>query len=407
MLGEETRPLAASPPASALVVDERRRLDGTQALLRGLGLIGAVLVVWQIQTWISWGLAGPHQISWYRPTHHGTAWWAARAYEAGAVVIAMIVASYVGRRCIRERRLTGDAVICISTAGAFWLDPAANWLQPVWMYSSQWVNLNAVTPHMFLTPDPVQNLPEPILFLGLTYAFGILAMVMAVNAAMRAAHTRWPGISVLGLIGVAFGFGWVVDFALELPMFHFGLWGMRAPGWMRVFGSGVKGEPLAEVVFAGIVFSGLGCLRYFRDDQGRMLIERSTLKGWRYTAATVLAGLALTNLMVIFGDTGDVLVGMYAGHTNPAAIAQDLRNGNCGPGSAYGTCPGEPGYVLRLQTPRSIDGRHVTGCPSWMNGLACEDLSRLSLSQLRARAALAQVTHPRALDRKDLILALS
>jgi Spirocyclase AveC-like len=396
-------------PSRRLPNEARRPASAEQQVLRVLVVVGVVFLAWQVQTWISWAAAGPHQITAYRPVHTNATWWGAIAYETASVMLGLVLGYILIRDCVRRRGLTSDAIIAICCAGAFWLDNANSWLQPTWLYSTQWLNLNGLTPHMFLVRDPVQNLPEPFLFMTMVYTFGFLAFTMIINAIQRRAARRWPGLSALGLLGVGFAAAFVIDLAFEVPMFHLNLWTERSPQWMRVFGSGHQGEPLSEVALAAMIFSGIAMLRYLRDDHGRMLIERTdNLRGWRATTVTLLAGLAITNSLLFIGNASSGIIGLYAAHDKVSTLTPDLVNGNCGPGSAYGLCPGDPGYVLRLQTTHGVDDRRGPTCSSaWMNALACDELSGLSLSQLRDRARAARVTHPDSLSRKQLILALS
>jgi Spirocyclase AveC-like len=405
----QDQPQAGLAPSRRAVDAGAGRASVEQQALRVLVVVGAVFAAWQLQTWISWAIAGPHQITAYRPAHHHSAWYLARVYEAATIVLALATATYVIRGCARRRGLTVDAIICIISAGCFWLDSADSWMQPSWMYSSQWVNLNAPTPHMFLVRDPIQNFAEPFLFMGLLYAFGFLVFAMIINSVQRAAHRRWPAISTLSLIGIAWLVAFVIDLGLEVPMYHVGLWTTRAPQWMKIFGSGSKGEPLSEIALAAVIIGGIASLRYFKDDQGRILVQRTgALRGWRAGAVAILAGLAISNTLLFVGNLGSVIAGWYTARMPAASLAPDLLNGNCGPGSAYGICPGEAGYTLRLDTTKGVDYRSGASCaPAWMNNLACSELSNLSLPQLRARARAARVTHPDALSRKDLILALS
>jgi hypothetical protein len=324
-------------------------LGASKRVLPGvLAVIGVAFLLWQAFTILPWLAAGPHQVTAFQDKHEAS-WWAARIYEGLAVLAAVAIGGYVIRGCAKARQLTFDAQLCISGLLAFWLDPAVNYLQPTWYYSSNWVNLNAWLIHMPGELDPaVKNMPEPIVFIGVVYTFGLLGAAILANAAMRWVQGRRPEVSPLVLIGTAALTGALIDIALELPMYHLGLWAFPgAPRSIGILGSGGQRFPIVEIAMACLVFGAMGAIRYFADGRGRRMTQSGTPGKKSATVVSTLALIGFTSSMVFVGDLGVVVSGLYA---NPyPTVSRDLQNGMCGPGTAYGPCPGSPGYSIVIK----------------------------------------------------------
>ena len=343
---ERPRPRSASArPAAA------RGLRPVHALA-GLGV---VYLAWQAWAWVAWLADGPEAITQYRDSHTAS-FWAARVYEGLAIVMAVAVLTYLVRSCRRERRLTLDAKICIAAASAFWLDPVANFVAPIFFYSSNWVNLSNWAGHVpgVINPD-AGRLPHPVLFLGLVYSFGLLVFAMIINAMMRAMRRRWPGMSTLGVFGLAALGGIIIDISFELPMYLLRLWAYPgSPDELAIMGGRATKFPRVEVLAAAMVFMGVALLRWHRDDHGRAIVERG-LEGRsarRATAISVLAAIGIVNSLLFVGDVSEMIVGFYS-DPYPKGIPAHLVNGMCDApgvtGTRYGPCPGSPGFRLPIR----------------------------------------------------------
>ena len=311
--------------------------------LAGLGILS---VVWGAVTVIPWLLDGPEPVTGYARSGSGS-WYAARIYEAVALLLSAGVATVVIRQCRRERRLTFDAKFCIAWFLMFWVDPVINMVAPIWMYSSNWVNLSAWCGHMPLVLNAdCGRIPEPVLFMWPLYTFGFLAFVMIANAGMRAAKRRWPHLSTAKLVGLAAIGGMLLDLALELPMYHLHLWGFPgAPGELALMG-GTNRYPLVQVVFGALVFSPCALLRYCKNDRGETVTERGleTLSPRGRAVVSTMATHGLVFIIAMVVTIGSVAYGMYS-DPYPRMPAH-LVNGMCDApgitGTAYGACPGSP-----------------------------------------------------------------
>jgi hypothetical protein len=327
----------------------------TWKLAQYLAVVGVVFLVWQAWTIVAWLKdTGLHQITRYRD-RTSASWYAARCYEGLAIVMAIAVAAYVIRGILRQRRLTFDAMFCIGGALVYWLDPGSNLAQPLFMYSSNWVNVQNWCGHMpFVVNPDCGRLPEPILFDGLLYTFGLLLFVMVLNALMRKARQRWPDISVARLVGFVFVLGMLADVALETPMYLLRLWSFPgAPDSGSVFAGSGRKYPWIEVVVAGGTFALLACVRYFRDDKGRSVVERGSdhLATRVRSILSVLALVGLLNSVWLFGGVVEAIVGLYSSpyRAMPAHIVNGMCDAPGITGTRYGPCPGSPGYRIPIR----------------------------------------------------------
>ncbi len=321
-----------------------------------LAVVGFVFVFWQGWTWVSWLAAGPHSITQFRDTNSAS-WYGARVFEGVAVVISIAVLTFVVRRCRREHRLTWDAKLIIAGAATMWLDSFTNVLAPLFMYSSNWVNLNTPAGSMPLAVNPdIGRLPWPILYLGLIYTFGLLAFAMVMTWAMRAFRRRWPALSVAKLIGLVFLLGVVVDIAMEIPMYRLRLWAYPgSPDFLALWSKdGMKLPLLVEVLPAGVAFATMGALRYFRDDMGRGVTERGLERHHPLTRSviSILALIAIMNGVWFVATSVQAAVGNFSGRYEkmPAHIVNDMCNAPGITGTRYGPCPGSPGFKAPIRT---------------------------------------------------------
>ena len=352
------RAVATSAPKAA---PESRR----SGVVPALAVVGAGCVALQLWVYGSWLADGPRQVREFRD-HDSASWYTARLFEGVIVLVALGMLAYVVRASRREGRLTFDGMLCLAGAAAYWIDPIDNWLQPLFMYSSNWVNLSNWSGHVpFVVNPDAGRMPEPVLFIGLCYAFAFPLFLIVINAAMRRARARWPGLRPAQLLGLTILGGAAVDVVFELPMFMLRAWAYPGTPDVGIFPHGATKFPLVEIVVAGLVFGGLAALRFFKDDRGQTLIERgvSHLPARRRTAATVLALVAVTNGAFFTAGVAEMAVGLYAAPYKP--MPAHLVNGLCdAPGytdTRYGACPGSPGYRVPLRgdlpDKESHDGR--------------------------------------------------
>src|SRR5262249_27954914 len=199
----------------------------------------------------------------------------ARSYEVVMVIAAVVILVAVVRGCVRQRAFTTDATILVAGFFTLFWDPMVNWMQPNFFYSSQWINVNTWAGYAPGVVNPTASqLPQPIVFIGLIYPFGLLGFSMLLNKGMSAIRSRWPEITNARLIAVTFVGALSLCLLLEAPMFLMNLWGLPgAPSELALFDDNHR-FAWAEYVTTTIVFTTMACVRFFRNDKGQTIAER-------------------------------------------------------------------------------------------------------------------------------------
>lgn len=323
-------------------------------LVHYLAIAGAVLLAFQLSVWIAWLADGVHQETAFR-THGSTSWYAARAFEVGGILMLIGVGGWVIAGCRREGRLTFDAKFCIAGLLSFWLDPVANFAQPSWFYSQNWVNVNDWIPDMPMHQRTVEMIEAPLINVS-TYTVGFLLIVIAINAAMRAAARRWPSISAARLLAVASVAALAIFVAFLLPGFLLELWAYPGQPDELALLSGANRIPITEWALVPLVmFVPLAAWRFFADDRGRHLLERD-LERHRPRLRQPLSLLAMVGLFNLILLSVEMLHVGFATYSDPfpRTLPKPIIAEVCDPpgqtGPAYGPCPGTPGYKLPLSS---------------------------------------------------------
>lgn len=347
--------LTRDRPAAAPVA--RRRVHWQY----GLAAVGCLFIVWETWTLVAFATdKGFHQVTRFRD--HGSATWAAaRVYEIGMLAFSAVLAVFVVRRCRRERRLTVDAQLLIAGALAYWLDPAENFFQPIFLYSSQWTNVSSWCSQMpFVVNPDCGRLPEPWLFLLPVYSFGALACAIGGGWLLRIVQRRRPNLSTVQAIALVGVFGVLFDLALEYPMVVMHLWNYAGfPEFGLAHGS-VK-YPVIVMVAAFVFWGGLTSVRNLKNDRGETVFEQGLEdlpSPRRRKAVSLLALIGFMQLLILTADSICMLGGPFSApyRDYPAHVVNRLCDTADGvvTGTRYGPCPGSPGYRMPIRhLPRS------------------------------------------------------
>lgn len=322
-----------------------------------LAVVGGLCVTYALWTWGAWLADGPQQLTEFRD-RDSVSWTVARVYEVIMVVVVVALSVRVIRECIRERRVVFDAIMIGAGFFTLFWDPMVNWMQPNFMYSSNWLNLNTWVDQAPGTANPTAGMmPQPV-FIMFIYPFGLLAFAMILNHGMRFVRGRFPRLSNAGLIAFTYAYGWGLAFILEAPAFLTNLWGLPgAPATLSFFGNDQR-FAWAEYLTTAIVFTTFASVRYFQNDRGETIGERG-LEGLSAGSRTIVSFLA-TTAMFAMSMWVLLLVQLPAGLNSspypdgyPAHMVNDLCTipGNpeaSGP-TEYGPCPGSPGFRMPVE----------------------------------------------------------
>jgi hypothetical protein len=304
---------------------------------------GALMLAWEATTLGRWLAAGPEQVDETR-TGGSWNWYAAKVYEVCIVLVAVLCARFVLRGVRRERRLTFDAMFVIAGGLVYWMDPMANFFQPTVVYTSNFVNLANWCGH---APGVVNagcsRSPEPVLAIGLLYAFGFIPTAMMFSAVWdRISGSRTPG-GTLGRLVLLLVIALAVDIVVEAPPMLLNLWAYPWVGGPHFFDAQHRYPVIVGV--AGLQFWLLLTLLWrWRDGEGRNIAERGLghLEGRRRTAVMLLCVIGLFQLDFVAMDLIIAAGGLRppaASHL-PAYLVNDVCNAGGFTNSINGACPG-------------------------------------------------------------------
>jgi hypothetical protein len=319
---------AANPPLSAAA-----------ALLAGFGVL---VFAYQAIAWVGYLGDGP-RIS-VNLHHRDFEWWSARVVESIVVFSVVGWAIYVVRERRRTGRLGADGLLMLGMLAASFWDPIYNWLVPAWQYSTNLVTLNDWLAHApgIVNPD-AGTMQWSVVMVLVGYPLWGVGFGAVIDISMRNITTRFPDAPKMAVAGV----GFVVAAALTAVAFSvfkaLGL--MCAPG----FDVGMPGHEIIPMALSGgVVFWGIGLVRNYRDDAGRTIVEWPSSGAVRFLAA---AGLC--QLIVVIG-WGFLTVPLSLHSVPyPSGIPGHLIQQYCDPpgtraDSAYGPCPGSPGFKMPI-----------------------------------------------------------
>lgn len=321
-----------------------------------LALLALPVLALEAYTIASWLLDGPHMVTEYRDGSRTTTWWAARAFEGGAILVSAAVIVQLVKGCRRAGRLlTFDVMICLAGATLFWVDAGLNVFQPFIVISAEWVNVNNVCGHIpgVVNPD-CGRVPDPILFLWLMETFCTLGAVMVFEAIGRRVTRRWPGLSPARVFVVLTGLGMVLVLLEPLAIIATGLWGYPGSPLSLPIGDLGLRYPAPELLAFALYFAVMAALRFFKNDQGHTLLERGLERySPRVRGAITLLAVYTVFQFAAWGPGTAALFPLAFHQQEWDELPAHLNAGVCDQPSVgrtrYGPCPGTPGWRMPMQ----------------------------------------------------------
>jgi len=348
------RSIESPPPAAT---DRRRR---TWPLAAYLAAVGVPVLVWNVWTVAAWLIAGPHEITRYRPHAHAIDWYGARVFEGLAILIAIAIAIYVYKGCRRARMvLTFDVLFCLAAATQFWGDAGVNFMAPTITISSNWVNVNATCGHMPLVVNPdCGRTPDPLLFLFLLETFVPLGCAIIFGRLVERVRARRPQTTTAQLVATVVAAGFVLALLEPLVIIPLHLWNYPGAKPSIPLGGGFR-YPLFEIACFGLWFGVLASVRIFRNDRGQTIVERG-LEHHSPRTRKAIAWLALYTIFQIaiwgFASMPYWVIGIDQNRwpRQPLQLVNGMCNAPGVSGTRYGPCPGSPGF--RMPVSGSLPG---------------------------------------------------
>lgn len=212
----------------------------------------------------------------------------------------------------RDKTVGVDGVLLIAFASLWFQDPLSSAGNHWFVYNTAMVNFGSWandTPWFNAFGQPGAMTSEPILFTPAAYVYIMILAAVLGCWFMRKAKDRWPGISSFQLVAICFVGMCIFDIVLEgLIWLPLGVFEYPGGHW-AIFPDSYHKYPLNETFTIGAVFTGIACLRFFRDDRGYTFAERGIDK-LRLSPGKMLVvrGLAVTAVVQVI---------MFAGYNVP------------------------------------------------------------------------------------------
>jgi len=268
-------------------------------------------------------------------------------FQALNVVLALLCIRWGIRSCLREGRLTTSTIIIFAWLLTFWQDPMANYFRLIFTYNSHMVNFGSWANFIpgWVLPNG-NKIAEPLIFNLGAYLSVIPLLCFFCAWLMRKAKTQWPGISKLGLVGVACVAMIIMDLLIEGLWVRTGCYSFSGTvhSW-SLWGGEWYQFPLYNSILWGPVLATGGVLIYFRDDKGRVAVEQGSENISSPVKRTFLRFMAISavfNVAFLAYNISMAIISFQMDAT--PELPSYLSNGICGPGTGY-TCPGPEVHV--------------------------------------------------------------
>lgn len=323
-------------PLAAVDVHSRKTGERLRALNYALALSGLFGLLWGGWTIVAWLLDGPKAITIYR-TPGSASWWAAHTVEVVVWLLAIPIAMHIWQQCKQEGRLSFDAKLCVAFLLVYWQDPLCNFFEPVALYNSNFVNFGTWCGHMPIAPNQLcERIVQPVLMGVPLYLFDFLLLVILINAFMRWVSRRKPRLSKFQMMSVALLGAAIVNLLFMAPTVPLNLWTFPHLPW-SLWSRDVR-YPLSDLLAFTLFFFESACLRYFRDSEGRTLVEQG-LDELRPSLRNTISMLALIGFVQIgyaFSSSLDIMAAPFGDYFAP--VPREVINGVCDDGK-WDACP--------------------------------------------------------------------
>jgi hypothetical protein len=313
-------------------------------------LIGGLFLAFEIYVMVKW-VTGPY----FKTVPSGPSvpplWMRVEliAWQAIGIVVALgMIYWFLVRPWRRDGRVAFDGLLCVSALLVAWQDPLSSYFSHWYTYNAYLVNKGSWVkgiPGWMSSAAPGKMELEPIIWTPFLYVYLFFGGAAFACWVMRRASNRWPRMGNLGLILFACLAGMIVDVVAEgMLILPAGVY-TYAGGHLALFPHAYHKYPLTEAPTVGFIMAGLGALRFFKDDQGRTMVERGVDKlrigESGKNLLRFLAVFGMCNVLVLFCyNIPNAIIGAHS-----TAWPVDLQKRSyltdhiCGPGTDK-PCPG-------------------------------------------------------------------
>jgi hypothetical protein len=348
-----TRTRPADVDLSQSPLDEATRRPRTSSAATWWAAVGAVFAAVTVYQWSAWLLGGNLQTNPRRGPVPGWQLAVARVEETiGPLLVIGVLYWCLWRPWRRERRITLDGLLVVVFLQMWALqDPWIDFLRPWSVYSTVWTSVGCPQCHApgWLSPH---TMSEPVLFMPGAYAAVLFGGVVLGNKVMRTLRARRPGLSTPRLVLRAFLLLCLLDFVMETVWLTTGAYTYGgAHRGLSLWAGRYYQFPVYEVLLWGITWTGLACVRYFRDDKGRTVAERGVdelrIGSAGRAGVRLLALMGICNLLFLAYNISVNYAGLYGDAYPRSILSRPYLTGNmCGTYTDV-ACPG-PDVPIRV-----------------------------------------------------------
>jgi hypothetical protein len=313
-------------------------------------LIGGLFLAFEIYVMVKW-VTGPY----FHTVPSGPTvvpnWMKAIliSWQVIGIAVALgLIGWFLVRPWRRDGRVSFDGLLCVAALLVVWQDPLSSYFSHWYTYNAYLVNDGSWVkgiPGWMSSGSPGKMELEPILWTPFLYVYLFFGGAAFACWVMRKASAWRPSLGNLGLIACAMVAGMIVDFVAEgLLILPAGVY-TYAGGHLALFSQTYHKYPLTEAPTVGGIIAGLGALRFFKDDQGRTMVERGVdalkLGSGRANVLRFLAVFGMINVLVLCCyNVPNAIIGAHS-TAWPADLQKRsyLTDHICGPGTKL-PCPG-------------------------------------------------------------------
>ena len=248
----------------------------------------------------------------------------------------------------REGHLTVAGMLWFASQTLWFQDAFLNWFKPVFAYNSiliNWGSWNASVPG-WISFNAEKSASPVILYIGM-YPLVFCGAPLLLANLMKKAKSRWPQLGNVALIATMFVALGVFAVVAEGSWIQTGMYtytGLWSP--LTLWPDEAYKVPVLYIfVVDSMVFTGLACMMYFRDDKGLTFAEKGVdmLRGGA-AGNTLLRQFAIIGASCVIFVLGYTIPVNYCALRGPAWSKSVLEksyftNGVCGDGTDY-ACPG-------------------------------------------------------------------
>lgn len=255
----------------------------------------------------------------------------------------IVLWKFAVKPALRERRLTFDGMLIVGCFTLWFYDPMDNYFNLSFTYNAHFLQFGTWARFIPGYRYPT-GYPEPVLFVGAMYVWMLFGFVLLGCAFMRRLRARFPRLSTLSLVSSCVLMASGAVFLMEMLFLRTEVWQYPGASRFLTLWPGTRYQyPVINAFIAGLFFGLLACLRFFRDDKGRSVVERGVerlrLPSWgRRTVSTLAVTGAVHSLLIVMYFVPFSWFIALRVDTFPA-MPSYMRAGMCGEGTAY-ACPG-------------------------------------------------------------------